>query len=567
LKKSEMPERKKTRRVLAWIFGVIGLLILVFIIYILIVTKTSPPTIKDKTALSWQRTEPVPGLYTLNNNWFRKSKSGLYELYVEGRPFDRGVVNGKLTKELIQLQEDYFNDQINKMVPSKFYRHFLKYAIGWFNRDLDKYVTEEDKEEIYGISLSASDKYAYIGNNYQRILNYHAAHDIGHALQNLALVGCTSFGTWGSRSQDSVFIIGRNFDFYVGDHFAENKIVSFEQPTDGFKFMSVTWAGFIGVVSGMNEKGLTVTINAAKSEVPSGSATPVSLVAREILQYAENIGEALAIAQKRKMFVSESFLIGSAEDGKAVIIEKTPDSIGLYDPGKNEIICANHFQSKELSGIRSNRIQKRQSASEYRYHRMEELLGRVKKNTVANTAQILRDRDGLENTDIGLGNEKAVNQMIAHHSIIFEPGKKRVWVSTGPWQLGEYICYDLDKVFSRGGMKTNLEISDSVLNIPADSFLLTDRYQKFLAYRVYRKDIQEGREVNPDSLIATNPSYYQAYQLAGNEMFRKKEYAQAIIYYRQALSKEVATKTEENEIRNQISKSEDEQKKSLRPKA
>ncbi len=179
---------------------------------------------------------------------------------------------------------------------------------------------------------------------------------------------------------------------------------------------------------------------------------------------------------------------------------------------------------------------------------MEELLAAVKKNTVAKTVQILRDRDGLENTDIGLGNEKAVNQLIAHHSIIFEPGKKRVWVSTGPWQLGEFVCYDLDKVFSLGGMKTNREISDSVLNIPADSFLLTNRYQKFLTYRAYKKDILEGREVNPDSLIATNPSYYQAYQLAGNEMFRKKEYARAISYYRLALSKEIATKTEENEI-------------------
>ena len=66
--------------------------------------------------------------------------------------------------------------------------------------------------------------------------------------------------------------------------------------------------------------------------------------------------------------------------------------------------------------------------------------------------------------------------------------------------------------------------------------------------------------MNPDSLIATNPNFYQSYQLAGNEMFRKKEYARAIIYYRLALSKEVATKTEENEIRNQISRSEEKQK-------
>ena len=299
-----------------------------------------------------------------------------------GEPFDRGVINGKLSKELIQLQEDYFNDQINKMVPSRFYRHFLKYVVGWFNRDLDKHVTNEDKEEIYGISLSASDKYDYIGNNYQRMLNYHAAHDIGHALQNLALVGCTSFGTWGSRSADGNLIIGRNFDFYVGDRFSENKIVSFENPNDGYKFMYVTWGGFIGVVSGMNEKGLTVTINAAKSDIPSGSATPVSLVAREILQYAQNISGAMIIAKKRKMFVSESFLIGSAEDNKAVIIEKTPDSIGLYDPGKEQIICANHFQSPQLSALHSNKIQISQSASDYRYRRVQELLATLGPNTV-----------------------------------------------------------------------------------------------------------------------------------------------------------------------------------------
>src|SRR5450755_3514207 len=182
---------------------------------------------------------------------------------------------------------------------------------------------------------------------------------------------------------------------------------------------------------------------------------------------------------------------------------------------------------------------------------------RQKKNSLEQTVQILRDRKGLENADIGLGNEKSINQMIAHHSIIFEPQKKRVWISTGPWQLGEFVCYDLDKVFSLSGMKINREIADSSLSLPADSFLLTNQYRLFLQFRAFKKEISEGKEVSPDSLIASNPNSYQSYQLAGDEMFKKELFNAAINYYRNALSKEIATKNEENEIRNQITKCEE----------
>jgi predicted choloylglycine hydrolase len=552
-----MPERRTWRRRIWRVLAVIGLLICTGIIYILMVSRTAPPKIADQSSLRWQRTENSPGFYSLKNSWLRKSRSGLYELYVEGKPYERGVVNGKLTKELLQQQEVYFNDQINKMIPSKFYLHFLKYFVGWFNRNLDKYVTPEYKEEIYGISASASDKYDYIGNNYQRILNYHAAHDIGHALQNLALVGCTSFGTWGSRSADSTMIIGRNFDFYVGDHFSENKIVAFVNPSEGHKFMSVTWGGFIGVVSGMNDKGLTVTINAAKSRIPTGSATPVSLVAREILQYAENIKEAEAIARNRKMFVSESFLVGSAEDGKAVIIEKTPDSMSVYDPEKNYIICANHFQSPGLEGLSSNQVQIRESASEYRYRRLQQLLDSTRENTVQRTVDILRDRRGLNNEDIGLGNEKAIDQLIAHHSIVFEPEKRLVWVSTAPWQLGKFVCYDLNKVFALAGMKSDREIADSSLDVPADSFLLSPAYRQFLRFHQDKQAVMDGQFVDPDSLIASNPNFYQSYELAGNECFNRKDYRRAAGYYRQALTKVIATKGEETHIRKRLKQAED----------
>jgi len=539
---------------------VIGVMVLLFgllFAYLAWVSKINPPKVSDLSALQLQREEPDTGLYTIKNSWFRKSNSGLYEMYVEGSPYELGTVNGKLSEELVKKQEDYFSEQINKMIPSKSYLHFLKYLIGWFNRNLPENVTDEYKQEIYGVSQSASDGYTYIGTKYSRILNYHSAHDIGHALQNMMLVGCTSFGTWGNASQDSTMIIGRNFDFWVGDNFAKNKIVEFVNPSSGYKFMSVTWGGFVGVVSGMNEKGLTVTINAAKSSIPSGSATPVSLVVREIVQYAKNIKEAIAIAQKRKMFVSESFLVGSAMDNKAVVIEKTPDSLSIYDPNKNEILCTNHFQSNDFWNSEPNVEQRQNSASVYRYQRLTQLLQQNGPNTVQKTINILRDYKGVNNADIGLGNEKAVNQFIAHHAIVFEPQQLKVWVSTSPWQMGQFVCYDLNKVFALKGMKNNREIYEADLNINADSFIYTPTFKRFEQFRMNKQLAMDGATIIPDSLVAENPNYYNSYVAAGDYYFKKREYKKALPYYQKALTLEIATVGEKDHIESRIKKIQD----------
>ena len=549
-----MLKRKKILKWVLYVLGFILLLLIIGIIYVKQVSKIDAPVIKDMSSLKLQRIDEGNGFYTLKNNWFRKSKSGLFELYVEGDPFERGVINGKLTKELVVRQEEHFGEQIFKMVPSKFNRGFLKDLIGFFNRNLDKNVAEEYKDEIYGISFSASEKFQYLGTNYQRLLNYHAAHDIGHAIQNLALVGCTSFGTWDARSADSTMIIGRNFDFYVGDKFSEDKIVAFFNPTQGHKFMTVTWGGFIGAVSGMNDAGVSVTINAAKSDYPFASATPVSIVTREILQYAKNIKEAIAIAKSRKMFVSESFLVASAADNKAVIIEKTPTDLDVYDPHKDFIVCTNHFQSNALAKSKKNLEQIKESASPYRYERLMELLNANGKNTVQKTVNILRDRKGLHNEDIGDGNEKAINQLIAHHSIVFEPQKLLVWVSTSPWQLGQYVCYDLKKVFALQGLKQNIEISDSNLTIAPDSFLLTNEYRNFEKFRKYKQIISDGGQVNADSIVASDPEFYNAYVVAADYLYKQKDYPKALRFYKTALTKVIATKPEEEHIRKQIKK-------------
>src|SRR4051812_39084391 len=117
-----LKKKGKFRKRLLYTVLVIAGLFLAGFLWLAIIAHVNPPVPADTSSLQLQRTEPSPGLYTINNNWFRKSNTGLYELYVEGRPYERGVINGKLTAELVQRQEDHFNDQINRMVPSNFYR-------------------------------------------------------------------------------------------------------------------------------------------------------------------------------------------------------------------------------------------------------------------------------------------------------------------------------------------------------------------------------------------------------------------------------------------------------------
>ncbi len=539
----------------------IGILFIVILIF-RISAKIDTPDISNAQIENLQRTQVDSNFYYINNNWLQKNKFGLWEMYIEGDAYERGVINGKLAKELIYKQEKAFVDQIKIMIPSESYLKFLRSFIAFFNRNIDEHIIDEYQKEIYGISLSTSDEFNFVAPNYQRMLNYHAAHDIGHTLQNMNLVACTAFSGWDSRSADSSLIIGRNFDFYVGDEFAEDKLIMFCNPEKGHKFMIITWGSMIGATSGMNDQGLTVTLNAAKSEIPFSAATPVSLVAREILQYASTIDEAYQIAKKRKMFVSESLLIGSAKDGRTATIEKSPDNQALYKTDDDYIICSNHFQSNEMKKEEFTNAEISDYATTYRLKRVEQLLNENQKLDVNSVVKILRDQKGLNNENIGIGNEKAVNQLIAHHSVIFKPEELKFWVSTSPFQLGEFVCYDLNKVFNEPDTSKNYKILyESDLTLPADTFLYSKEFKDFNRFKELRASLQNSIKKNiqlnnEDEIIAEikslNPEFFETYVYIGDYLKHFNMKNKAISEYSQALQKEIPNIYQRESIEEKI---------------
>ena len=525
-------------------------------------SKKHLPDITHYNATKPLVTKQSDSVFFSGKNSLLKNKQGLWELYLEGDPMEIGLSNGALSDSLLKKQEQIFFSRIEDIVPSKFQQNLLRNFLKWYNRKLYQNVPNEYQTEIYGVSQYTSNNFDNIAPQYQRNLYLHAAHDIGHALQDLALVGCSSFAAWGEKSESGNLILGRNFDFYVNDAFAENKIVAFINPKEGHPFMMVTWPGMIGAVSGMNKEGLTVTINASKSKIPLSAKTPISILTREILQYAQNIDEAIAIAKKRKVFVSESIMVGSAQDNKAVLIEVSPKKMGVYDvPNSNQLICSNHFQSDALKDEERNQTQIANSHSKYRFDRMQELFTENPKINPKIASEILRNKEGLQNSALGYGNEKALNQLMAHHGIIFEPKEKRVWVSANPYQLGEFVCYNLDSVFKERKTNSIVSFEEENLNIAKDPFLDTKAFQNYQKFRIEDDKIDlylKNKKEIPLEFIqqyqSLNPDYWVVYYKAGLYFYQKKYFQLAQINFEKALTKEITAVPEKEAIEKYLKK-------------
>lgn len=486
---------------------------------------------------------------------------GNWEMYVQGSPEEIGAKIGYLSQDLYQGQEDIFAEKLFELVPSKRRQKLIMRFLKWYNRKLDDHIPDEYLREVFALSSFLDSTYNYLGTPYQRTLWMHGAHDIGHVLQDLAMVGCSSFATWGDNTKDGKLLVGRNLDFYMNDDFAKQKIIYFVKPNMGHPYMSISWPGMVGVLSGMNRAGLTVTLNAGKSTIPWSAKAPISIVAREVLQYATNIDEAIAILEKKKVFVSESMMISSAQDKKAVLVEITPRTMDVVEDTDDRLISTNHFQGEKFKDHKRNKKHIRDSHSMYRFQKLNKLLDSAENLTPKKATAILRDMEGQNGEKLGLGNDKSLNHLLAHHGVIFQPEERLVYISSTPGQMGAYKAYDLNEVFD-GNWARGEEYSIDSLRIAADPFILDSQYADFKHFQMlshsYLKIIgQHGVQVDERELnkyVALNPDLWLGYYIAGRVLLTQGDYTNANVYFTKAASKVLPTLQVQQDIEKQLKK-------------
>jgi hypothetical protein len=420
------------------------------------------------------------GKLTCGKSWLSK-RDGIWQMYLEGDPFLIGYSSARLTNGLMRNFEDDFVGLIQKKVPSVFLRRILKEYVVIRLRHLPDFIDDESKLELFGMSRGFTDNHPEIAPFYDRLEDYHAAHDVSHFILDLlpssvSWDGCTAFAAWGAHTADGHLLTGRNFDFEGGTDFDKDKIVIFFKPDRGYGFISVSWPGMMAVVSGMNEKRIYVSINAGSSGDNRSVGTPSCFVVRKVLQYASSLDEAVSIISQAQVFVSDSFLVADGNSGTAVVVEKSPGRMGIRRAPGDWIVCANHYLTPVLARDPKNLSYMAHSSTLDRQKRMEELVsaaaGRL---DIFTAAAMLRDRGEKYNAGDG-ADPKAINPLIATHSVIGDVTAGILWVSRGPHQLGEYVPFGV-KDF---GAQVHQPL------IPADPFLLDGRYERYLKSPVAR---------------------------------------------------------------------------------
>jgi tetratricopeptide (TPR) repeat protein len=385
---------------------------------------------------------------TVGESWMEQ-REGIWRLRLAGDPRTMGHAHGLLAGEITARLERHMQKLMQSYLTSTWRRFLVENAVRWRFRHLPENLPPARLVELAAMSRTVLDNPELREAPFQRIVYYHALHDMTQRLDGSPLIGCTAFAVWGSQTQSAHLIVGRNFDFEGGEIFDREKAVLTFHTPGKIPFVSVSWPGMAGVVTGVNARRIYVSMNAARTDDPLRPGIPMAFLLREILENANDVKEALAIIKKHQVMVPEALLIADGKAPEAVVVELSPKQVVVRRAKGEAIGVANHLLDNKFKGDASNNWLRRYLTSDARYQRLMQLLkrfgGRI---DVKTAAMILRNRTALDDEPLGLGNRNAIDALIATHGVVVDLTDMVLWVSRGPHLTGPFVAVDLKPIFA-----------------------------------------------------------------------------------------------------------------------
>jgi hypothetical protein len=374
---------------------------------------------------------------------YARHRGKILEVRLAGSPEEIGHQHGRLLYPEMVEDEGTLYTELHRVVPFAPARMLLVDLARWQYRRVDRGMAGDRLREIAALAAAFSpDPFEGFLPTYHRFVFLQSLYDIALSFEHSPLIGCTSFALTGGAAEGGHVVLARNFDFEAGPVFDEKKTVFLVRERGRIPYASVAWPGLAGVVSGMNAEGVAIVVHGGRARAPRTLGEPVVQTIRDLLGRAPTTREAIAILEHKQPMVSHILMIADA-GGDVAIVERAPGEPPFVRRGSGKVPLTNHFEGP-LADDPKNQAVLAVTTTRPRRRRLDELLAALPAGaTAAQIVGVLRDRRGAGGAPLALGDRRAIDALIATHSVVMDATARVMWVSEGPHLVGRYVRFDL----------------------------------------------------------------------------------------------------------------------------
>ncbi len=256
---------------------------------------------------------------TTQGNGSLEQQQGQYILHLKGSPYERGYQHGVLLKDQIQRNISTYIDKAktNSPVPGRV-EEFSK-NIG----TLMSFVPDHFKQEMKGLSDGS-------GIPIEKIVAINLFPEMFH---------CSGIAVSGDASKNGELYHVRVLDYSVGKNLQSTAVLQVVEPDNAIPFINVSYAGFIGTVTGMNQQKIAIG-EIGGLGYGSWQGIPMSFLLREILEKATSIEEAKTILNNSPRTCEYYYVFSDGKTNECVGVYATASQLRYFEMGQSYALMA-----------------------------------------------------------------------------------------------------------------------------------------------------------------------------------------------------------------------------------
>lgn len=143
---------------------------------------------------------------------------------------------------------------------------------------------------------------------------------------------CSGVAVRGKASKDGRVLHARVLDYMRDINLQDHAAVVVFMPDRGHRWMTLGYAGFLGSVTAMNERGLAIG-EMGGGGVGNWDGTPMSLLIRQIMEQASTVDEAVAMFRAAHR-TCEYYYVVSDKSRAMAALRCTKDEVTVLRPGE-----------------------------------------------------------------------------------------------------------------------------------------------------------------------------------------------------------------------------------------